>query len=147
MALMKKLLALSALACVSAIAQAPLGTVVNVNGVVTATQGASGATVVTGSPVVNGMRFVTTSNGRVTLRMNSGCVVNLAPGQALTVLQTMTCQELVAAVQTVQPVATGPSFGANPGLVNGVILVGAAALAIQILREELDDDDEPLSPN
>lgn len=146
MALMKKLLVLSALACASAIAQAPLGTVVNVNGVVTATQGATGATVVQGSPVVNGMRFVTTSNGRVTLRMNSGCVVNLAPGQALTVLQTMTCQELVAAVQTVQPVAAGSSFSPSPGLVNGVILAGAAGILIQILRHELDDD-EPLSPN
>lgn len=146
MALMKKLLVLSALACASAIAQAPLGTVINVNGVVTATQGATGATVVQGSPVVNGMRFVTTSNGRVTLRMNSGCVVNLAPGQALTVLQTMNCQELVAAVQTVQPVATGPSFSPSPGLVNGVILAGAAGIMIQILRHELDDD-EPLSPN
>ena len=147
MALMKKLLVLSAFACASAIAQAPLGTVVSVDGVVTATQGGTGATVRPGSPVVNGTRLVTTSSGRVTIRMNSGCVVNLAPGQALTVLQTMTCQELVAAVQTVQPVATGPNFSPSPGLVNGVILAGAAGIIIQILRHELDDDDERLSPN
>lgn len=143
---MKRILALSALACASAFAQAPLGTVVNVQGVVTATTGATGTTVTTGTPILNGTRFVTTSNGSMTLRMNSGCVVNLPPGRAVTVLQQMTCQELQAAVQTVQPVASGQQFPPAPGIVNAVILVGAGGLIATILRKELDDD-EPLSPN
>lgn len=106
MTLKKLLLALSAFVGAAAFAQAPLGTVTNVQGVVTATQGATGMTVTPGTVVQNGMRFVTTSNGSMTLRLNSGCTVTVPGGHGVTVLQTMTCQQLTAAVQpVVQPVA------------------------------------------
>ena len=57
MALKKILVALSSFAATAVMAQA-LGTVSNVQGVVTATQGATGVAVTPGSPIVNGMRFV-----------------------------------------------------------------------------------------
>src|SRR5512141_392107 len=105
MVMKKLLLALSSLAAAAAMAQTALGTVSNVQGVVTATQGATGTVVTPGSLIMNGTRFVTTSTGSVTLTLNNGCVVTLQPAQSVTVLQSMTCQQLVAAVQ---PVPTAP---------------------------------------
>jgi hypothetical protein len=147
----KLLLALSALIGASAFAQAPLGTVSNVQGVVTATQGATGVSVGPGTAIQNGMRFVTTSNGSVTLRLNNGCTVTVPPAHGVTVLQNMTCQQLTAAVQPVVPVAAAsPAFAPNPSLVNGLIAVGAAVVAVGIIRELTDDDEvvvpPPLSP-
>jgi hypothetical protein len=137
------LLALSALVAASAFAQAPapLGTVTNVEGVVTATQGATGVTVTPGTAIQNGMRFVTTSRASVTLRLNSGCTVNVPPGHGVTVLSSMTCQELVAAVQPVVPVGTQAAFGPNPGLINGVIAIGGAAVAVGIIRAATENDE------
>lgn len=137
------LLALSALAAASAFAQAPLGTVTNVEGVVTATQGATGVTVTPGTAIQNGMRFVTTSRGSVVLQLNSGCTVTVPPAHGVTVLQTMTCQQLVAAVQPVVPVAAQTPFGPAPGLVNGVIGLAGAAVLVGGLHEITHD--EPLS--
>lgn len=142
----KLLLALSLFAGVSAFAQPPIpiGTVVNVNGVVTATQGASGMTVSPGTPIHNGMRFVTTSNASATLRMNSGCQVNLPGSHGVTVLQSMTCPQLTAAVQPVVPVSAQTAFTPGPAIVNGVVIGGAGLIAAGIIRTETEDD-EPLS--
>lgn len=143
----KLLLALFALIGASAFAQAPLGTVSNVQGVVTATQGATGVSVGPGTTIQNGMRFVTTSNGSVTLRLNNGCTVTVPPGHGVTVLQNMSCQQLTAAVQPVVPVAAAsPAFAPNPGLVNGLIAVGAAVVAVAVIRELTDDDDAVVAP-
>lgn len=145
MTLKKLLLVASAHAAACAFAQAPLGSVVNVQGVVTATQGATGMTVAPGHAVQNGMRFVTTSNGSVTLRLNSGCTVKVPAGHGLTVLQSMTCQELVSAVQPVMPVAANSLPPVSTGLVNGIAAGGAALIAIQGFRVVVDNDDESLS--
>jgi hypothetical protein len=148
MTIRKLLLALTAFVGVSAFAQAPLGTVTNVQGVVTATQGATGMTVTPGTVVQNGMRFVTTSNASMTLRLNSGCTVNVPAGHGVTVLQTMTCQQLVAAVQPVVPVAAAASsqgFAPAAGAVNvGIVVVGALITAA-IIEETANNDDQPLS--
>jgi hypothetical protein len=142
MTIKKILLAVSMLAAVSAFAQAPLGTVTNVEGVVTATQGATGVTVTPGTAIQNGMRFVTTTRGSVTLQMNSGCTVSVPPGHGVTVLQSMTCQQLTAAVQPVVPVAAVQSgFGPSMGLGNGLIAVGGIALAVGILHEASQNDE------
>jgi hypothetical protein len=142
MALKNLLVALTAgLAAAVAYAQAPLGTVSNVNGVVTATQGATGMTVAPGTVIQNGMRFVTTTNGSVTLNLNSGCTVTVPAGHGVTVLQSMTCQQLTAAVQPLVPVATGPAFPPNPALVNGIILAGAAGSLIAGFKIVLDNDE------
>src|SRR5205085_8473379 len=135
------LLALSVLAAGSAFAQAPLGTVTNVEGVVTATQGATGVTVTPGTAIQNGMRFVTTSRGSVTLQLNSGCTVSVPPAHGVTVLQSMTCQQLVAAVQPIVPVAGLTALGPSPGLVNGVIALGGIAIAVGILHEATNNDE------
>jgi hypothetical protein len=127
----KKLLLVSTiLAGTAAFAQEPLGTVTNVHGVVTATQGASGMTVAPGTTIQNGMRFVTTSNASVTLHMNSGCTVNVPPAHGVTVLQSMNCQQLAEAVQPVPATTvlgqTGDEgFAPTTTLVNGVIAAGA----------------------
>ncbi|MDB5861539.1 MAG: hypothetical protein JWQ76_5228 [Ramlibacter sp.] len=141
MALKKLLVALSSLAAFAAIAQPALGTVSNVQGVVTATQGATGTVVAPGSAVVNGMRFVTTSSGTVTLTLNNGCVVTLQPGQAVTVLQSMTCQQLAAAVVAV-PVAPVQAIAGTPIAVTGFLL----AVGLGTLYEAVHND-ENLSPN
>jgi hypothetical protein len=142
MTIKKILLALSLLAGVSAFAQAPLGTVTNVEGVVTATQGATGVTVTPGTAIQNGMRFVTTTRGSVTLQMNSGCTVTVPAGHGVTVLQSMTCQQLTAAVQPVVPLAAAqPAFGPTAGVVNGVIAIGGVALAVGILHVATQDDE------
>src|SRR3569833_1435192 len=137
------LLALSTLAAASAFAQAPLGTVTNVEGVVTANQGATCVTVTPGTAIQNGMRFVTTSRGAVTLQLNSGCVVTVPPGHGVTVLQSMTCQQLTAAVQPVLPVAAQTPFGPPPGLINGLIGLAGAAVAVGGLHQS--SRNEPLS--
>lgn len=142
------LLALATLACAPAFAQAPLGTVTQVEGVVTATQGATGVAVTPGTPIQNGMRFVTTSRGSVTLQLNSGCTVSVPAGHGVTVLQSMTCQQLTAAVQPVVPVAAQPGFaGGAVGGVGGIVF--GAAIAAAIISDATDDEDvvqAPLSP-
>ena len=141
MALKKLFAALASLAAAAAFAQPVLGTVTNVQGVVTATQGATGVAVTPGSPIVNGMRFVTTSSGTATLTLNSGCVVTLQPGQAVTVLQSMNCQQLVAAVQ---PVPVGPG---RPILVGGGNGIAIAGLLVPIVLFTAIRNEENLSPN
>lgn len=136
------LFALLSASCFAAYAQAPLGTVTNVQGVVTATQGASGVTVTPGTAVQNGMRFVATSRGSATLRLNSGCTVTVPPGHGVTVLQSMTCQQLTAAVLPVTPVAGQASLGmANAGIVNGVVGIGGIAVAAGVLHGLTRNDD------
>lgn len=137
----KLLLALSALAAASAFAQSPLGTVTNVEGVVTATQGASGVTVTPGTAIRNGMRFVTTSRGSVTLRLNSGCVATVPPSHGVTVLQSMTCPQLTAAIQPVVPVAVQGIGPTSTGVVNGIVAVGGIAIGAGILNQAARDDE------
>jgi hypothetical protein len=147
MTLKKLLLAISAVAAVSAYAQAPLGTVSNVQGVVTATQGSTGLTVVTGTPIQSGMRFVTTSRGSATLRLNSGCVVTVPGGHGVTVLENMTCQQLTASVQPVTSVAgAGPSQSFGPPTLGDVIIgVSGVAVTVAVIHALVEDDDVVLS--
>jgi hypothetical protein len=144
----KLLFALSALVAATAYAQAPLGTVTTVEGVVTATQGTTGVTVVTGTPIQEGMRFVTTSSGRVVLRMNNGCVVTVPAGSAITVLPNQSCQQLAAAVQPLTPTTVMGQRGTfeNVGVVNGIVALGAIGIFLGIADAINDnDDDEVLS--
>jgi hypothetical protein len=133
----KSLLAvLLALIAVTAFAQdrERLGSVDNVRGVVTVTDGATGGTTATGSPINSGMRFVASSNGSATLRMNNGCVVNLLPGQAVTVLRSMDCKALLAAVQSGGAIVAGGSFGTGAAASAGLV-AGSVGLA-SVLRQK-----------
>jgi len=149
----KLLLATAALAAASAFAQAPLGTVTSVNGVATVTTGTTGTAITAGAPIVNGARVITTSTGSVTFRLANGCTVNVPPGHAVTVLSSLSCEQLTASVRPVQTAVTtttattsttvpaGPVFGPpNPAVMAGI---GAVALIGIIIAA--DDDDEPLS--
>jgi hypothetical protein len=138
MTLKKLLLALSAMVAVSAHAQAPIGTVSTVDGVVTATQGSTGVAVTAGTPIQSGM----------TLRLNSGCVLTVPPGHGVTVLQNMTCQQLTASVQPVTSVAGASAsrpFG-SPTVGDAIIAVGGIAVVAGVIHAFTDDDDAVLSP-
>lgn len=144
--ILKKLLLALSFAAPVAFAQAPIGTIVNVNGVVTATQGTTGVTVAPGTAIRSGMRIVAGSNASVTLRTNSGCTVTVPASHGVTILQTMTCQQLTAAVQPVVPVAAVP---AAAGPTAGAVALGAGALlGVAVLAGSAggsDNDDPPLS--
>jgi hypothetical protein len=145
MAMKKLLAALSTIACASVMAQGALGTVTNVQGVATATTGTSGAAVAPGTAITNGMRIVTTSSGSVTLRMNSGCTVSVPANSGVTVLQSMSCQQLQAAVQPVGVSTAG--FSPNPAFFNGIIAAGGILVVGGVIREVTRDQDENVSPN
>ena len=121
----KKIVAFSsALFAAAVFAQAGIGTVGNVQGIVTVTDGVTGGTVKPGTPIANGMRFVTTSSGSVTLQVRGGCTVNLGPNQSITVLQSMSCRQLTAAVQNVG----APVVASAGGSLTTGALVGAGVL-------------------
>jgi hypothetical protein len=151
----KLLLSLSAFAAASVLAQASLGTVTSVNGVATVTTGTSGAAIAPGAAIMHGSRVITTSNATVVLRLNNGCTVTVPPGHGVTVLSTMTCQQLTAAVQPVATTVTtttaattvpvGTGFVPNSGIVNGFVAAAAIGIAAGALMMEDDDDDAPLS--
>jgi hypothetical protein len=114
----------SALLATAAFAQTPkesLGTVRNVQGLVTDIDGASVTSTETGEAIHDGERFVTSSSGSVTLQLNNGCSVTLQPNQAVTIDKGMTCRELLASVGRVGG-AGALAFGGNGLLAGGTIL-------------------------
>lgn len=145
------ILILAALAGTAVHAQA-LGSVVSVNGIATVTTGSSGVAVTTGTPVFPGSRVITTSNATVTVRLNNGCTVTVPPGHAVTVLSSVSCGALQAAVQPVTTATTtstasvvstvpvGPTFAGTPGVV-----AGWAALVVLGLAANEIGSDRPLS--
>ena len=117
-----------------------LGTVRNVQGLVTDTDGASVTSTEPGEQIHNGERFVTSSSGSVTLQLNNGCSLTLQPNQAVTINKDMTCRELVASVEPVGG-AVGAGLGrfvaaGSPGA--GALAVGALFLAGYGLHRGLD---------
>lgn len=149
----KLLLSLSAVAAFSALAQAQLGTVTSVSGVATVTTGTSGLAVAAGTPIMHGSRVITTQTGTVALSLANGCTLTVPPGHGVTILSTMTCQQLTAAVQPVATTVTtttatttvpaGSAFTANPATVNGLIIGAGALIAVGIIAG--GGDDAPLS--
>lgn len=150
MNLKKLMLALSVVAAAPAFAQA-IGTITTVNGVATVTTGTSGAAIVTGAPIAEGARVVTTSNATVTLRLNNGCTLTVPGGHGVTVRSNVPCEQLRASIQPVTttvttttttsqvPVGVGP-FTGSTALAAGAILLGAG---LAIAND--DTDNTPLS--
>jgi hypothetical protein len=130
----KSLLLTSALIATSVFAQESLGTVGNVQGLVTDTDGATVSSTVQGEVIRDGERFVTSSSGSVTLTLNNGCTLTLQPNQAVTVLKSMTCQELVSAVRPVG----GASFAGGGSFGTGLMSVGGLAIAGFAMHRGLD---------
>lgn len=160
---------LSVVACMfvagSALAQDPFGRVISVDGVATATTGATGTVVVPGMPVLDGTRIVTNAGARVTVRLDNGCIVNLGPSAGITLREDYTCEQLAASIvplgasaATITPgtqaavlTRVGPSpvpFGAGLIGLGGVgTLAAIAAIDDNNPFRDEDDDGEPISPN
>jgi hypothetical protein len=116
-----------------------LGKIENVQGIVTVTTGSTGGTAATGNPIVSGMRFVATSSGSATLHMNNGCVVRLQPGQAVTVLGSMTCEQLLAGVQSLGVNVAGgsPAVGAAA---TGALALGSIGLSKALTKQGISSN-------
>lgn len=138
------MIAFAALAAAPAFAQS-LGSVSSVTGVATMTTNTGGTAVVAGAPVVNGARIVTTSTSTVTVSLNNGCKVSVPPAHGVTFSSTMNCQQAMAAVQPVTPVASRPtttvlgqsSSGGGGGL---PVAIWAAAIGIATVADAVDND-------
>lgn len=142
----KKLSAcLVSLVAVSAFAQAQLGTITSVNGVATVTTGTVGTAISAGAPIVDGARVITTSSGTVNLRLNNGCTATVPPGHAVTVLASLSCDQLRAAIQPVNTAVTTTTAPAVAGAAavptpsTGVLAGLAAVLAIGAIAASDDD--------
>ena len=121
---------------------AVLGTVGNVQGLVTDSDGVSVSSTVPGEAIRDGERFVTSSSGSVTLQLNNGCTLTLQPNQAVTIDSRMTCRELVAAVTPVgAPVAVGSGGAAGGSKAMG--LLGVAGLTAGFFAVERTLDNNP----
>lgn len=116
----------AALLASAAFAQESVGTVGNVQGIVTDTEGDSVSSTNTGEAIHDGERFVTSSSGSVTFKMNNGCDITLQPNQAVTIDSRMTCRELIAAVTPVG--GANLAAGAGGSFTTGLLSVTGLAL-------------------
>lgn len=130
------LLASAAFAQNAPVSQESLGTVRNVQGVVTDTDGASVTSTEVGEAIHDGERFVTSSSGFVTLQMNNGCTITMQPNQAVTIDKRMNCRELLAALGSVGGAGALAFGGAAAG--NGALAAGALVAGGFVLHRALD---------
>ena len=110
----------------NALAQTPapapgkvIGKVTRVEGLVTVSDTKGISRVALNDPVIDRTRYVTSSSGSVTLKMDQGCDIELKPNQALTVEDDRTCEALWALIG---------SFGA--GRAAALFLVGGSVILI-----------------
>ncbi|QJW84828.1 hypothetical protein HK414_18025 [Ramlibacter terrae] len=127
-----------------ALARASLGTVSNVTGVVSATQGATAVNVAPGTAITSGTRFISASGSSATLSLNNGCTVTVPPNHGVTVTRGMTCPQLQAAVVPIVPV--GPvAVATSQGFVPALAVLGGIGLAAAALGQGSSGNDPPLS--
>jgi len=86
-----------------------------------------------GSPIPDGARIVTTSSGSAVLQLANGCVIDLKPNQAVTVLRGSSCGELAAAVR---PTGAAPTAGGSNFSFGDAVIVGTG---IGVTYKVLDD--------
>jgi hypothetical protein len=91
-----------------------LGKAINVKGLVTVSDAQGVSRVVSNNDVIDHNRYVTSSTGYVTLKMDKGCDIELKPNQALTVEDEKSCDALWAAIESLD----------NPA---GILLAGGGA--------------------
>lgn len=101
-----------------------IGKVTEVEGIVTVTDGVTGGTAKVGNPITQGSRYVASSNGSATLKLDNGCTIKLKPSQAVTVREEP-CHILLASVQSVGGAAVAASLTGG----GGSAAVGAGAVA------------------
>lgn len=126
----------------SRVPKASLGQATAVQGLVTVSDGVGISRVVTGNAVIEHGRYVSSSSGSVTLRLDGGCDILLKPNQALTVDGAKPCDALWAAIESL-----GNPEGlllAGAGGVSGAALVPFAVGGVAILL--LDGNRGPGTP-
>jgi hypothetical protein len=102
-----------------------MGWAVDVQGLVTVSDGKSIASVVNGNGLVDGSRVVTSSSGSVTLKTREGCVIKLNPNQSITLQRARSCEALALTIQ-VLPGETNFT-GVALGLLAGALLGGGGS--------------------
>lgn len=127
-----------ALVASTAFAQTSLGTVGNVQGLVTDTDGASVTSTGPGEAIRDGQRFVTSSSGSVTLQLNNGCTLTLQPNQAVTIDSSMTCRQLTASITPVAAPTLAAAGGAGGSAAMGALGIAGLTLAGFGLHRGLD---------
>jgi len=106
-----------------------LGRATNVQGLVTVSDDAGVSRVLVNNAVVDHSRYVTSSSGSVTLKMDKGCDVVLKPNQALTVESVKSCDGLFASIESIG----GPSGVALAGSGADLIPFAVAGAAILLM--------------
>lgn len=112
----------------AAFGQAQLGTVSQVDGLVTLSVGQNVGVLQPGAPLVDGARIVTGNSGSTTLNFGAGCNVTVGPNQLLTLAGNKSCTDIVAAIQNLGPDQLAARGGAGFLGGNGVMLAGLTGL-------------------
>jgi hypothetical protein len=99
-------------------ARTVLGKAAELEGLVTVSDGAAVSRVVLNQPVIRHTRYVTSSTGYVTLKMDNGCDIVLKPNQALTVDDEQDCGALWAAIESL-----GGNYAIAPFIVGGAVIL------------------------
>ena len=110
------------------VAQAIIGSVSDVKGLVTVSDAATVSNVVLNSPVIDGTRYVTSSSGFVTLKLNKNCDVDLKPNQSLVVDQNLSCPALIALIQSTQDAAMVALVGGGVSNNTALQLIGTVTI-------------------
>ena len=121
---------------VAAIAQAQFGTITNVQGLVTVSDGTTIGNAVVGGSVGDGSRFVTGSSGSVTFWTKGGCEVTLSANQTLTVNERVSCDVLLAGIQTINPETAGGFFAGNDVIGNGLLIAAGLIIMNQVISTQ-----------
>jgi hypothetical protein len=112
--------------------RAVLGKATDVRGLVTVSDANGVGRVVANNDVIDRNRYVTSSTGHVTLKMDKGCDIELNPNQALTVEDERSCEALWASIESMDSPAGAllAGGGAAAGAGAAAFLVGGSAVLI-----------------
>lgn len=138
---MKKTLAfvLAATAFGGVWAQSPpaVGSIQNVQGLVTISQDQTLRNAVSGSALTNGARVVSTTTGSGEIVLANGCRITLAANRAVTINTALPCNDLIASVTPIGPViaSTAPATTSAAADARFLGVVGTGAVAIILMNQ------------
>jgi hypothetical protein len=103
-----------------------VGTLENVQGVVSVSNNGVVSSVAGNTSLSNGSVILNSGTGSSFVRLANGCTIALKPNQFVTINSAATCADLTASVKTVgAAVVAGGSPTPAPFLVGGALLTGA----------------------
>jgi hypothetical protein len=140
--IMNKVLAVGLLVLVTAASaqtSQSLGTVTEVQGVVTVNNGITVGIAARGTAITQGNHFVTASAGAARLTMDNGCVIHLKPNQSLRIDSRISCAELIASVQPVAGVPVTGTAGVPAGALGAGVALTAVAVDATLRRGDKPD--------